>query len=159
MKKTSISLIFIIALTAFCIWVSNQSAQEDFYTKYYCSLCYSTAPVTCSGCHRHGTKDFTVTTNKLTYAPGESITVSITGETNDQPGWVRLILYDLDGKEVARSSGPSGQGGWPAFQVRQNSSQQHLWIPESIPYPLHDMAIRLREDPVLYRVPHRIMEK
>ena len=108
MKKTSILLICIITLTAFCIWLPDSSAKEEYYGNYNCSLCHTPAPVTCTGCHRHGTRNFTATTNKLAYAPGESITVSISGGTNDESGWVRLILYDQDGNEVARSTGPSG---------------------------------------------------
>ena len=115
MKKTSILLICIITLTAFCIWAPDSSAKQEYYGNYSCSVCHTPAPVTCTGCHRHGTRNFTATTNKLTYAPGESITVSISGGTNDESGWVRLILYDQDGNEVARSTGPSGRGGGPTF--------------------------------------------
>ncbi len=118
MKKTSILLICFIALTAFCVWTPDSSAESIYYTStpgqnLSCATCHNPAPPTCAGCHFHGGNNITATTDQPSYAPGEPITVSISG--GNQIGWVRTILYDPDGNEIARSAGTSGMGDGPQF--------------------------------------------
>ncbi len=78
---------------------------------------------TCNGCHAHGShsdatkSDINIrgVTNKTTYAAGETVTVSMTG--GYQSGWVRTVLVDQAGVELARTTGPSSRGGGPALPV------------------------------------------
>lgn len=84
-----------------------------------CIACHADDPATCAGCHSHGTHsdssksdiNVTATTDKTTYSPGETVSVSITG--GYRPGWVRAILYDENGVEVARASGPCNNPSLP----------------------------------------------
>src|SRR5512138_1972695 len=110
---------------AFAAWVGlspNAEASSSYYTTY-CSSCHGTTTSTCNGCHAHGTHsssaktDLNVkgTTNKTSYAPGETVSVTITG--GYRTGWVRAILYDQNMVEKARSTGPTGEGGGAAFPI------------------------------------------
>ena len=66
-----------------------------------CSACHG-ATTSCAGCHAHGAHpdsaknsiNVSATTDKAIYAPGETVTVSITG--GYRPGWVRTKLWDQD---------------------------------------------------------------
>ena len=89
------------------------------YHAYYdsnCSACHGTtttpgATATCNGCHSHGTHpdlskssiNVSGVTGKTSYAPGETVTVTING--GYRTGWVRTILYDQNLHELARSTG------------------------------------------------------
>ena len=87
------------------------------------SGCHAASPSTCDGCHAHGVHSGSAksniniagTLNKTTYAPGETVSVTIDG--GYRTGWVRAILYDQNMNELARSTGTStgGKGGGPAF--------------------------------------------
>ena len=122
MKRTSIILSFIFVLVAFAMWANNAEARSAFWSgQGGCVSCHAGEDTSCAGCHAHGThsdsgKDdinVVASTDKTTYAPGEDVTVSITG--GYRAGWVRAILYDENGVEVARSSGSGGTGGGLEF--------------------------------------------
>ena len=81
-------------------WAPSANAFSNFFDTN-CSGCHGATP-TCAGCHAHGThpdnnKDsinVSATTDKAIYAPGETVTVSITGSY--RAGWVRAKLWDQD---------------------------------------------------------------
>ena len=122
MKKVTIILSFIFVLVAFAMWANNAEARSGFWAgQGGCVACHAGEDNSCAGCHAHGTpsdsgKDdinVVASTDKTTYAPGEDVTVSITG--GYRSGWVRAILYNENGVEVARSSGSGGTGGGLEF--------------------------------------------
>ena len=126
MRKTSILFVCMIALVAFAAWAPNANSFESYFSdanQGNCTACHPTTsvPVSCAACHAHGVylnsakNDINVfaMTDLLTYAPGETVTVSISGGYRD--GWVRTILYDENNVEVDRSTGPAGLGGGPEF--------------------------------------------
>jgi len=54
-------------------------------------------------------------TDKTSYAPGETVSVTISG--GYRSGWVRAILYDQNMTELARSTGPNKMGGGSGFPI------------------------------------------
>ena len=107
-------------------WAAQARAVPGYYTggvgsTTACSTCHTVNSVnTCNGCHAHGTHansskssiNLVASTNKATYAPGESVTVTVTG--GYQSGWVRVNLYDQDMAPLASSTcpgPPEGLGG------------------------------------------------
>ena len=121
MKKLSIAFSLLIALVALTCFTPKSDASSSYYTSN-CQGCHGTT-VTCNGCHAHGThassakntNNVTGVTNKATYAPGETVTVTING--GYRTGWVRALLYDQNMKELARSTGPTGEGGGAGFPI------------------------------------------
>jgi hypothetical protein len=131
MKKLLLLTTIVLAVAAVGMLAPMTEEAYAFPSLYdsNCLACHSDDPQTCAGCHAHGTHssdakndiDVTATTDKTTYAPGETVSVSITG--GYRAGWVRAILYDESGVEVARASGacdnPSladhGCGNGPTF--------------------------------------------
>jgi hypothetical protein len=120
-----ITLLFLLAASLFLlpILANNAFSQSGFYTSQGCDGCH-TATTTCNGCHGHGThstnakSDINVagTTNKASYAPGETVTVTITG--GYKSGWIRAVLRDQNNVELARTSGPdSGIGSSGTYPV------------------------------------------
>ncbi len=94
---------------------SESMAQSSYFTSRGCSGCHG-APVvaTCNGCHHHGNSSLSAVTNKTSYAPGETVTVTLSG--GSRSGWIKAILYDQTGAQVAASSGnASGMGGSTTF--------------------------------------------
>jgi hypothetical protein len=117
--------LFIALLSAlFFARADGARAESGFFTSN-CQGCHSVS--TCNGCHGHGVHsssaksnlNITATTNKTSYAPGETMSVTISG--GYRSGWVRAILYNGDptagGTEVARSTGPGGMGGGSSFPI------------------------------------------
>lgn len=118
----------IICAVAFVTWITG-TPTADARSKFYAANCQSChgSVSTCAGCHSHGTHtdstktDVNIkgTTNKTSYAPGEQVSVTVTG--GYKSGWVRAILYDQNMMELARSTGtmapgasaPSGGPGFP----------------------------------------------
>ncbi len=127
---------FIVAL-ACAFWLfgyaSHASASSSYYTDptkgvagSSCADCHGSVS-TCNGCHSHGTHpdstksslNITATTNKTSYQPGEALSVTVTG--GYRSGWIRVLLYDQNMIELARSTGtvaagaiaPSGAPGFP----------------------------------------------
>lgn len=121
--KTTIraSLHFVLAVILSFIFQLNGlevQAQSSYFTSQGCNGCHS-APVvaTCNGCHAHGTHPTSAkssinvagATDKTSYAPGETVTMTITG--GYRTGWFRAVLYDQNTVELARSTGnDSGMG-------------------------------------------------
>ena len=118
--RASVLFVFTVALAlAFQFSATEAQAQSSYFTSQGCNGCHS-APVavSCNGCHAHGTHPSSAkssinvkgVTNKASYAPGETVTVTITG--GYRTGWFRATLFDQDGvTELARSTGnDSGMG-------------------------------------------------
>jgi hypothetical protein len=108
----------VTALVAFQLQGTEALASSSYFTSQGCAGCHS-APVvaTCNGCHAHGTHPSSAkstinvagATNKASYAPGETVSVTITG--GYRTGWLRAVLFDQNNVELARSTGnDSGMG-------------------------------------------------
>jgi hypothetical protein len=113
-SKSSVFFIFAMALASVQFSGTEASAFSSYFTTN-CSGCHaSPVTATCNGCHHHGPVSLNGTTNKTSYAPGESVSVTISG--GSQSGWVRAILYDQNNTRVAVSSGnQSGVGSSTTF--------------------------------------------
>ena len=72
-----------------------------------CSTCHQDDRPTCAGCHNHGILREAVP-HKSSYRPGELVLVRLRG--GNKYGWIRALLYDEVGSEVARATGPTGSG-------------------------------------------------
>ncbi len=113
-------------LAATLSWAPQVRAIPSYYSSGVggttaCTACHTAAVAplpTCNGCHAHGTHagsakssiNLVASTDKATYAPGEAVTVTVTG--GYQSGWVRVNLYDESMTQLARSScTPGGVGG------------------------------------------------
>ncbi|MEW6720866.1 MAG: Ig-like domain-containing protein [Thermodesulfobacteriota bacterium] len=115
---------FLIALFAATVFIaSDAEAQSSYFSSRGCVSCHpSPTPATCNGCHRHGANGgLSATTNKTTYAPGETVTVTLTA-SGSRTGWIRAILY-RDNVEVARSTGDAtgGMGGGAGYPITFNT--------------------------------------
>lgn len=124
--KAGIVFFFLLACVAFALWAPNAGAESGFFSTQGCVGCHaSPTPSTCNGCHAHGTHpssakssiNVAAATNKSTYAPGETISVTITG--GYRTGWIRAILYNQSGVEVNRSTGTAtgGMGGGAGYPI------------------------------------------
>jgi len=69
--------------------------------------CHSDDTPSCDGCHEHH-GNVTALVDQAEYEPGAIVTVTLDG--GSRGGWVRGVLYDHDGTEVARATGPTGTG-------------------------------------------------
>ena len=122
-RNASMKFFFALALAitplvAFQLQGTEALAQSTYFTSAGCVNCHA-APVTatCNGCHAHGTHasssksgiNVAGVTSKTSYAPGETVSVTITG--GYRTGWVRAVLFDQNTVELARSAGnASGMG-------------------------------------------------
>ena len=105
-----VPFIFMLALGVVQFLGSEARAQSSYFSSRGCTSCHG-APVaaSCKGCHHHGASPLSGATNKVSYAPGETVTVTI--NSGSRTGWVRTILYDQNNIQVAISSGnESGMG-------------------------------------------------
>jgi hypothetical protein len=73
----------------------------------YCASCHADDTPTCDGCHHHTTPMW-VTLDQDVVPPGSRFRARLRG--GQQGGWIRALLYDENGVEVARRSGPTGSG-------------------------------------------------
>lgn len=112
-------MFLLLSVVTFLFWGTIAEAFPTYFASQGCAGCHA-APVvaTCNGCHSHGAHpdsaknaiNVTGITNKSTYAPGELVTVTITG--GYRTGWFRAVLYDQNMVELTRSAGnDSGMGG------------------------------------------------
>ena len=137
-NKTSILFIFAMTLVTSQFMSTEAQARSSYFTSQGCVDCHAPAASTCDGCHAHGTHssseksdiNVTGTTSKTSYAPGETVSVTIAGGYRN--GWVRAILYDQNMVELARATGPSGEGGGAGLPIALNapaptSAGNHTW--------------------------------
>ncbi len=82
-------------------------AYPSYFTNN-CAGCHNNDTATCNGCHQHGPVDLTAVPDKVQYKCGEALAVTLGGGT--EHGWIRAILYNQDGVEVARATGPTYTG-------------------------------------------------
>jgi hypothetical protein len=123
--KTGIVLFLFLIVAALAAWAPNASAESGFFSSAGCTGCHVGVATTCNGCHAHGAHssssknniNITAATNKTTYAPGETVSVTITG--GYRSGWIRAILYNQNGVEVSRSTGTAtgGMGGGAGYPI------------------------------------------
>ena len=126
-KKTGVLLFLFLAFAAFAFWAPGANAKSEYFSPSCATASCHASPIpsTCNGCHAHGVHasssktgiNLAAATNKSTYAPGETVSVTITG--GYRTGWVRAILYNQSGVEVNRSTGTAtgGMGGGAAFPI------------------------------------------
>jgi hypothetical protein len=81
------------------------STPDRFNT--YCAGCHNNDSPTCNGCHYHAV-NLSATKDQAQYFPGQTVTVTLNG--GSQSGWIRALLYDHTGAEIARRTGPTGTG-------------------------------------------------
>jgi hypothetical protein len=116
---------FFTAMLAFSVLLFGHASQayasSNYYTSQGCTGCHGTT-ATCNGCHQHGAHaslngaiNITGKTDKTTYAPGDTVSVTING--GFKSGWIRAILYDQSMKELGRSTGPTSMGGGAGYPV------------------------------------------
>lgn len=118
---------FVVILVVLISWLPGAHALSSYFSgpPGNCTSCHAGVPSTCNGCHAHGAHSSSAKnninlsgiTNKIIYSPGERIDVAIT--SGYRTGWVRAILYDQSGTEVARSTGTAtgGMGGGAGFPI------------------------------------------
>jgi len=106
-KILSIFLCCMFAAGFALVMPGEASAKSEFFSQS-CASCHFNDTATCDGCHIHGPKGLTATTDLDQYQPGQAVTVMFGGGTRG--GWIRAILYNQNGVEVARSTGPTGGG-------------------------------------------------
>ncbi|MBL0226077.1 MAG: hypothetical protein IPQ16_11050 [Geobacteraceae bacterium] len=120
-RKASMQFFLALALVAaplaaFQLQGTEAMAQSSYFSSRGCTGCHSTpVAASCAGCHEHS-GNLTATKNKTTsYAPGETVTVTLTS-SGARSGWIGVRLYDQSGVEIARSAGnQSGMGGSATF--------------------------------------------
>ncbi len=100
-------LVGIVAVAFLALFSAAGQAEPQFFTNL-CSGCHSNDTPTCNGCHHHGPVGMTAVPDKAQYKCGEALAVTLDGGT--QHGWIRAILYNQDGVEVARATGPTHTG-------------------------------------------------
>jgi len=114
--KASVLFIFAMSLATIQLSSTEATAQSSYFTSRGCVDCHATPVVaSCNGCHYHGNRSLRAATNKTSYAPGETVTVTLT-TSSTRSGWIRAILYDQNNTQLAVSSGnASGMGGSTTF--------------------------------------------
>ena len=115
--------VFALTLASFQLWRTDAQAQSSYFTSKGCTGCHDLATAaTCNGCHGHGTHPSSAkssinvagTTSKTSYAPGETVTVTITGGYRN--GWVGAALFDQNSAPLVYSTGnDSGMGNSTTF--------------------------------------------
>ena len=80
MKRSTVILTGIIALACLFALAPNAQAKPEFWSApQSCSMCHTnpTAGITCDGCHFHGQVNLAGATDKTSYTPGETVSVTL----------------------------------------------------------------------------------
>ncbi len=115
-SKLSLLLTFALTLGMFALSGTPAQAQSSFFSSRGCVDCHAAPTVaSCNGCHYHGNRSLKATTSKTVYAPGETVSVTLTSGST-RSGWIKANLYNQSNTLVATSSGTaSGMGGATTF--------------------------------------------
>lgn len=108
-SQTKTQFIFSIAwvlVVGFGLLPGSVQAYPSLYDNR-CASCHSDDTPSCDGCHEHK-ENMSAEADQVAYDPGSIVTVTLNG--GSRGGWVRGLLYDQDGAEVARATGPTGTG-------------------------------------------------
>lgn len=105
--KASLRLSIAIAFVAGLVGGTNPALAYQTYFNSRCRPCHGDDSITCVGCHHHSGV-LSATADQPSYAQGEMVTVTLRG--GSMGGWLRGLLYDQNGVEVARATGPTGTG-------------------------------------------------
>jgi hypothetical protein len=117
MKSTYSFIVTACLVVASLILLTTAKADaQSNYFQSFCASCHNNDTATCNGCHAHGVwqdssrtvKNLTATTDLDLYQPGQTVTVTFSG--GYRTGWIRAILYDHNGAEIDRVTGPTGMG-------------------------------------------------
>lgn len=101
-----LAALILILLLAMGALERTYATSSLFYSR--CQACHSDDNATCAGCHQHrGT--LWATADLPAYHPGTTVTVTL-GHNGGLYGWIRGILYDHTGAQVAIATGPTGTG-------------------------------------------------
>ncbi|MBI5118541.1 putative metal-binding motif-containing protein, partial [Candidatus Poribacteria bacterium] len=114
-KVMKVMALVLLAMSSALLLARDVSAEPTYFTAN-CASCHSNDTVTCNGCHSHGVwsnssrsiKNLKAATDLAQYKPGQTVNVTLSG--GYRSGWVRGLLYDNTGKEIARVTGPTGMG-------------------------------------------------
>ena len=132
--KRSLSYFLFAALVAGIVtWVPHVHAF-DYSFSVNCLSCHNTPSEileVCGMCHAHGVhssaakNDINVsgTTDKTSYAPGETVMVTIRGGYRP-PTRARAVLYDQNGTQLAVSECTPSLGGGPGNPPRWRGAGQ-----------------------------------
>ncbi len=115
MKRVLLLTSMLLVFSASQFLSNNASAFPSLFSSDGCTSCHS-APVTstCDGCHQHGNRSLSASTDKPAYAPGEIVTATLDG--GSRGGWIQARLYDQNNTLIASSTGnASGFGGSTTF--------------------------------------------
>ncbi|RJP17128.1 MAG: hypothetical protein C4520_17560 [Candidatus Abyssobacteria bacterium SURF_5] len=120
-----VAIIVLFSMWYVGLWGSEVTAEPGFFSEK-CAGCHTNDSATCDGCHSHGvwqdssrtTVNLTATTDLDRYQPGQTVSVTFSG--GYRYGWIRAILFDENGLEIDRVTGPTGMGddgtGDPSLQ-------------------------------------------
>ncbi len=119
MRSSRIAGLAVAAIVA--AWAPHALARPGYFAND-CASCHPTSIETCTGCHSHGAEQssaknaigITGQLDKTTYAPGDTITATVTGGYEPSgwaAGWLRVVLLDEGMAEVARHGCPGNEGG------------------------------------------------
>lgn len=136
-----------IMLGGFAVVPSVSDANPEYLTDRGCRGCH-TPPVTCTGCHGHGTHDtmakstmnLVATTEKNSYVVGDDISVTLSGgykPTGWSSGWLRVNVYASNGTLLVSNSAdcPYNASSYPAncdlpvtLKTRAVSGMTNLYV-------------------------------
>jgi len=118
LNRTAAVVPFLFSLTLGIVIISGTEAQSQssYFSARGCVDCHGAPVVTsCNACHYHGNRSLRAATNKTSYTPGETVSVTLTSGST-RTGWIKAILYDQNNVQLAASNGDaSGMGGSTTF--------------------------------------------
>jgi P pilus assembly chaperone PapD len=103
------------AAIAVALGHAPDAAAVSSYYASRCSSCHGSTPTTCTGCHKHGVSGLSGALGKTTYAPGETMTFTVS--SGSRGGWWRAAVLDQANqvvKEVSVSTGTTATLTVPA---------------------------------------------
>ena len=87
-----------LLVLVFCLVAPQAGAYPSFFESR-CASCHADDSQSCDGCHEHR-NSLSASTDHMTYDPGAIVNVTLEG--GSRGGWVRGLLYDQNGTEIAR---------------------------------------------------------